>query len=99
MAKNQQIAAFQASNFGKVANIGLSSIGKNPDILLAAGVMLILALLIVPLPAFMLDVFLAANISISVLILLISLYLVKPSDFSSFPTILLITTLFRLGLN
>lgn len=72
---------------------------QSPDMLMALGVLMILGLLIVPLPTFMLDVFLAVNISFSVLILLVSVYLVRPLEFSSFPTILLITTLFRLGLN
>ncbi|MGB9701782.1 MAG: flagellar biosynthesis protein FlhA [Candidatus Kapaibacteriota bacterium] len=77
----------------------LSLFVKNPDMILAAGVLVIMALLLIPLPPFMLDILLAINITISVLTLLISLYLISPLDFSSFPTILLITTLFRLGLN
>lgn len=72
---------------------------KNPDMILAAGVLVVMALLLIPLPPFMLDILLALNITISVLTLLIALYLLSPLDFSSFPTILLITTLFRLGLN
>jgi flagellar biosynthesis protein FlhA len=77
----------------------LSLFVKNPDMILAAGVLVIMALLLIPLPPFLLDILLAVNITISVLTLLISLYLVSPLDFSSFPTILLLTTLFRLGLN
>lgn len=72
---------------------------KNPDMILAGGVLIVMALLLIPLPPFMLDILLALNITISVLTLLIALYLLTPLDFSSFPTILLITTLFRLGLN
>ncbi len=72
---------------------------KNPDMILAGGVLVVMALLLIPLPPFMLDILLALNITISVLTLLIALYLLTPLDFSSFPTILLITTLFRLGLN
>jgi flagellar biosynthesis protein FlhA len=67
--------------------------------LLAGGVLLILALLVVPLPGFLLDVLIAASLGIAVLILLVAVYLISPLEFSSFPTILLITTLFRLGLN
>ncbi len=59
----------------------------------------VLAILILPLPAFALDILLAFNIGVSVLILLVSLSLEKPLDFSVFPSLLLITTLFRLGLN
>ena len=72
---------------------------KNPDMILAAGVLIVMALLLVPLPPFLLDILLALNITVSVLTLLIALYLLSPLDFSSFPTILLITTLFRMGLN
>jgi flagellar biosynthesis protein FlhA len=99
MAKNTQLEALQNSRIGQVANNGLGLITRNPDIVLAIGILLILCLLIVPLPTILLDLFLAISIALSVLILMVSIYLVKPLDFSSFPTILLITTLFRLGLN
>ncbi len=59
----------------------------------------ILALMVVPLPAFILDIFLAANITIALAILLVGLYTTQPLDFSVFPSILLVTTLFRLSLN
>ncbi|HVR61771.1 MAG TPA: flagellar biosynthesis protein FlhA [Polyangia bacterium] len=67
--------------------------------LLAVAVLGVLAILILPLPAFALDILLALNIGVSVLILLVALSLEKPLDFSVFPSLLLITTLFRLGLN
>jgi flagellar biosynthesis protein FlhA len=67
--------------------------------LLAVAVLAVLAILILPVPAFALDILLAFNIGVSVLILLVSLSLEKPLDFSVFPSLLLITTLFRLGLN
>jgi flagellar biosynthesis protein FlhA len=70
-----------------------------PEALLAFAVLGILAVLIIPLPAAMLDALLALNIAISVLMLLISLGLNKAMDFSVFPSLLLITTLFRLSLN
>jgi flagellar biosynthesis protein FlhA len=76
-----------------------SMMTKNNDVFLAGGIMLIIALLIVPLPTFMLDLLLSVNIAVAILILLVSLYLKTPLDLASFPTILLITTLFRLGLN
>jgi flagellar biosynthesis protein FlhA len=66
---------------------------------LAGGVLLVLAILVVPLPAALLDAALALNITVSVLVLMVALFLVRPLDFQSFPQILLITTLFRLGLN
>ena len=61
--------------------------------------MVILAVIIVPLPSAVLDFFLALSISISVLIILISVYVPKPTDLSTFPTLVLIITLFRLSLN
>lgn len=59
----------------------------------------ILAIIIVPLPSPVLDFFLALSLSISVLIILISIYIPKPTDLSTFPTLILIITLFRLSLN
>jgi len=67
--------------------------------LLAAAVIGVLAILILPLPSPVMDMLLALNIGVSVLILLVALSLAKPLDFSVFPSLLLITTLFRLGLN
>jgi flagellar biosynthesis protein FlhA len=99
MAKNKQLQAFNDSNFGQMANNGLGLVNRNKDVLLAIGILLILALLIVPLAPVILDLFLAVSIALSVMILMVSIYLVKPLEFSAFPSILLITTLFRLGLN
>ncbi|HRS02577.1 MAG TPA: flagellar biosynthesis protein FlhA, partial [Bacteroidota bacterium] len=99
MANNKQLALEPNINQTITQNRVLGLFTRNPDLILAAGVLVIMALLLIPLPPFMLDVLLAVNISISVLILLISLYLRTPLEFSSFPTILLLTTLFRLGLN
>ena len=61
--------------------------------------MAILAIIIVPLPSSILDVLLTISIAVSVLILLISLYVPKPTDLSTFPTLILILTLYRLSLN
>jgi flagellar biosynthesis protein FlhA len=72
---------------------------KNSDILMAVALIGVLALMIIPLPAFLLDILLAANITISLVILLIALYTTQALDFSVFPSILLVTTLFRLALN
>lgn len=72
---------------------------KNSDIYMAMALIGILALMIIPLPAFLLDIFLAANITIALAILLVGLYTTQPLDFSVFPSILLVTTLFRLSLN
>ncbi|WP_296220272.1 FHIPEP family type III secretion protein, partial [uncultured Sphingomonas sp.] len=55
--------------------------------------------MVVPIPAFLLDIFFVANIAISLAVLMVALNAQKPLDFSSFPTVLLFATLFRLGLN
>ncbi|WP_312262652.1 flagellar biosynthesis protein FlhA [Candidatus Igneacidithiobacillus taiwanensis] len=62
-------------------------------------VIMILAMLVIPLPTFLLDVFFTFNISLGLIILLVSLYMTKPLEFSAFPTALLLTTLLRLSLN
>jgi len=72
---------------------------KRGDIAMAAGIMLIVVGLIMPLPALLLDMMLAINITVSVLILMVVLFIAKPLDLSSYPTILLLTTLLRLSLN
>ncbi|OHE01586.1 MAG: flagellar biosynthesis protein FlhA [Sulfurimonas sp. RIFCSPLOWO2_12_FULL_36_74] len=69
------------------------------DLSVVIFVMAILAIIIVPLPSAMLDVLLTVSIALSVLILLISLYVPKPTDLTTFPTLILIITLFRLSLN
>lgn len=69
------------------------------DIGFAIGIALILAVLFLPIPAFMIDIGLALSIALSVLILMVALWIQKPLDFSSFPTILLIATMLRLALN
>jgi len=65
----------------------------------AVGLFLVLGVMIVPVPPMVLDLFLAMTLAISVVILLVSVYSKRPLDFSTFPTVLLITTLFRLALN
>ena len=72
---------------------------KNVDLLIAITMMAILAVMLVKLPAFMLDIALTISLSSSILILLVSLYTKRALDFSVFPSLLLITTLFRLSLN
>ena len=69
------------------------------DLSVVIFVMMILAIIIVPLPSAILDVFLTISMALAVLILLISLYIPKPTDLTTFPTIILILTLFRLSLN
>src|SRR5580693_1353028 len=69
------------------------------DVGLAIGVVGIIVLLILPVPPFLLDVLLSLSITSAVLILMTSLMIKKPLEFTAFPTVLLVTTLFRLGLN
>jgi flagellar biosynthesis protein FlhA len=77
---------------------GISSRGGNA---LAAPILIILllAMMILPLPAFLLDVFFSFNIALSVIVLLSALYTIKPLDFMAFPSILLVSTMLRLSLN
>jgi flagellar biosynthesis protein FlhA len=62
-------------------------------------IVLILSMMVLPLPPFVLDVFFTFNIAISVMVLLVAMYTMRPLDFSIFPTVLLVTTLLRLSLN
>ncbi len=62
-------------------------------------IILILSMMVLPLPPFMLDLFFTFNIALSVMVMLVALYTLKPLDFSIFPTVLLVTTLLRLSLN
>lgn len=77
----------------------LRYITESKDLTVVAFVIAILAIIIVPLPPFLLDFLLTISIALSVLIILIGLYISKPTDFSAFPTLLLIVTLYRLALN
>ncbi|HEY8616981.1 flagellar biosynthesis protein FlhA [Phenylobacterium sp.] len=69
------------------------------EVALALGVAAVIVILILPVPAFLLDAFLAISIASSVLILMTALMMKRPLDFTAFPTVLLVTTLYRLGLN
>lgn len=72
---------------------------KNNDIVLAVGLVTIIGMMVLPIPPQILDFLLTLNISFAVIILLVCLYTKEPLDYSTFPTILLIATLYRLGLN
>ncbi len=74
-------------------------LGQNSDVAIAIGLIIILGVMVVPIPPLLLDMFLALSIAISIGIMLLAVYAKKPLDFSTFPTILLITTLLRLSLN
>ena len=69
------------------------------DVGLALGMIALLAVLVVPLPAVLLDMGLAISLTAAVLVLMVAMFLQRPLDFTSFPTLLLLTTLLRLSLN
>jgi flagellar biosynthesis protein FlhA len=72
---------------------------KNTDVLVAFGVLGIVLMMIIPLPPLLLDILLAFNITLSAVIIMITMFTTNVLQLSVFPTLLLVTTLFRLGLN
>src|SRR5512147_66613 len=93
-------AAGAANATGAMASLNSSlKFLRRGEILLALGLIAILTVLILPMPAWMLDVSLAFSITVSVLILMVVLFIEKPLEFSTFPTVLLIVTMLRLSLN
>ena len=80
--------------------LGLGSAGNIiSSITMPAGILVLVAMMVLPLPAFLLDTFFVTNILVSLLVLMVALQTNRPLDFSSFPTLLLIATVLRLGLN
>ena len=92
-------ASTGASSFSVPSFKEFGAILKNGDLALAFGVLGILVVLIIPMPPFLLDLLFAISIILSVLILMTSLFITTPLEFSSFPTVLLIATMLRLALN
>ena len=74
-------------------------VAKNTDVLMGFAAMCILMVMIIPIPSAMLDLFLTFNITFALVILLVGMYVLKPLEFSAFPSVLLLVTLFRLSLN
>lgn len=72
---------------------------RNTDLLVAAAILMVLIVMIVPLPPVMLDITLTFSLAISILILLVAIYIQRALEFSVFPSLLLLTTLYRLALN
>ena len=68
------------------------------DLFLVVGIVAIIALMVLPLPAWLIDVLVAVNIAVGLTLLLVSIYIATPLEFAVFPSVLLITTLFRLSL-
>ncbi|HEV3002032.1 MAG TPA: flagellar biosynthesis protein FlhA [Solirubrobacteraceae bacterium] len=77
----------------------LKKLSQYSDLLAAGAVVLVVVMMIVPLPAVLLDLFITLNISIALAIVVATLYLPRALDFSAFPSLLLLTTLFRLAIN
>ena len=67
--------------------------------ILPLGILAIVAMMVLPLPAFLLDLFFVSNILVSLLVLMVAMHTNRPLDFSSFPSLLLIATILRLALN
>lgn len=84
---------------GPMQGMTIASMSQRTDIMFALGMVAVLVLLIMPVPALLLDLMLAGSIAFSVLILLTSLFIEKPLEFSSFPTVLLVSTMIRMALD
>ncbi|MBQ7585827.1 MAG: flagellar biosynthesis protein FlhA [Desulfovibrionaceae bacterium] len=82
-----------------VPNIDYSRFSKNGELFIAAGVVVILFVMLVPLPTFFLDIMLSVSISLSMLVLITTMFMMSPLEFTIFPSLLLVTTLLRLALN
>src|SRR3712207_6664918 len=77
----------------------LTKLMKHTDLLGAAAVVLIVCMLVIPLPPFILDLFITLNIAAALAILVSTLYMKRALDLASFPSLLLLTTMFRLAIN
>ncbi|MET0768488.1 MAG: flagellar biosynthesis protein FlhA [Solirubrobacteraceae bacterium] len=77
----------------------MKKIGRHADLLAAGAVVLVVVMMIVPLPPFVLDLAITLNISAALMIVVATLYVPRALDFSAFPSLLLLTTLFRLAIN
>src|SRR5579859_4172874 len=75
------------------------SLLSSKDVVLVVALLVVIGLLIIPLPPAVMDLLIAGNIALSIGIILLSMYIKQPMDFSAFPSVLLLITLFRLGLN
>jgi flagellar biosynthesis protein FlhA len=82
-----------------LSSFNLKTLLRSKDILMAGAFIVIIGMMIVPLPSVVVDLFVVLNLALSIGVILISTYIARPMDFSVFPTVLLLVTLFRLGLN
>ena len=81
------------------SGFSLRSLMNSQDIVLAFSLVAIIGLMILPLPGFLIDVLIALNLALSIGIIMITMYIQQPMEFNSFPTVLLLVTLLRLGIN
>jgi flagellar biosynthesis protein FlhA len=77
----------------------MARLSKRADLAAPVFILIVMVVLVLPVPAFMLDIFIVFNITISLLILMVGMYISRPQEFNAYPSILLIVTLFRLALN
>ncbi len=98
-ATNTAIPAPATGGFDLTSVSGVVDYLKRSDLSLAVGIMAILVVLLLPLPSWLLDIALATSLSLSILILMTAVFIKKPLEFSSFPAVLLVTTMLRLSLN
>src|SRR3712207_8654801 len=77
----------------------LKKAGRHADLMAAGAVVLVVVMMIIPLPAFLLDLAITLNISAALMIVIATLYVPRALDFAAFPSLLLLTTLFRLAIN
>ncbi|MCB0281059.1 MAG: flagellar biosynthesis protein FlhA [Calditrichae bacterium] len=82
-----------------VGNLSFDSVSTRSNAILTAGIVLILGVMILPIPTFMMDILMALNLTSALVILFVTLFILRPMEFSVFPGLLLIVTLFRLSLN
>lgn len=83
----------------KPKGLPLPLLGKYSDMMLPIAAVLVVGMMVVPMPTWLLDVMLTLNIAMALTVLLVTIYATQPLEFSSFPSMLLLTTLFRLALN
>jgi flagellar biosynthesis protein FlhA len=88
----------QAVGYASIAGRLRDALGHQ-DVLFAVGIIALVAVLVLPMPTWVVDIGLSTSITLSVLILMVALWIDKPLDFSSFPTVLLVVTLLRLALD
>jgi flagellar biosynthesis protein FlhA len=82
-----------------IPQLDYSRFSKHGDLVLAGGVVVILFVMLIPLPTFFLDIMLCVSISVALLVLITTMFMTSPLEFSIFPSLLLVTTLLRLALN